>query len=650
MTENRNYKRDPNRPNERWSELDTFIGTVSDPDLKFFYQWLRDGARQSGEINNVMELLQAASGYEEADVKNLVRLLKGEEVVNDGAEEEGTFETDPDLTGDQAAQDLELEKYTMMLQQMSEAELAKILQSDNELDKELSTLLDKALLGGGGIGIKVYGEPGGRKTLIINTGIPFIKDGILEIDITDENGNNVFASSAAAKIGELWGDIQGLPQKLFDKASDILGELEDVGSVNSVGDILDIAGNVIGSIFDSEFEGVIDPSVWWVGDLINRVNTEVIPTLRLDEGPTETPPVGTDLDSDGDGVPDSQDAFPDDPTETVDSDNDGIGDNSDDYPNDSTNTPTPLPTTGRLDDTNKKDPRYEGPAPDDTKVKPKKPLGPVISPDDKPKVRPGSGGPSTTEKRDDRLSCFVAGTPVNMADGTLKNIEDIEVNDVVLAKDGLTDTVVYVHDIPEETRTLWTINNRIVTTEAHPFLTEEGWKSNNSEASKDLYMSYGIDVQQLNIGDTLITVDGTEEVKKLSSEEQTVKVYNFTTAETHTYAVDGVIVHNKSLAGGGEDPLTQPPPPPDDPFTGPPTPTPPEPPSGGGGGGGGRIKFEQADLAQNRRDLNLPPFTPVEFLFQDMITPLRNLQTATLYTEPTRPVLQGLMRDGGMFS
>ena len=76
MTENRNYKRDPNRPNERWSELDTFIGTVSDPDLKFFYQWLRDGARQSGEINNVMELLQAASGYEEADVKNLVRLLK----------------------------------------------------------------------------------------------------------------------------------------------------------------------------------------------------------------------------------------------------------------------------------------------------------------------------------------------------------------------------------------------------------------------------------------------------------------------------------------------------------------------------------------------------------------------------------------------
>ena len=39
-------------------------------------------------------------------------------------------------------------------------------------------------------------------------------------------------------------------------------------------------------------------------------------------------------DSDGDGVPDAQDAFPSDPNETVDSDGDGVGDNSDLFPND----------------------------------------------------------------------------------------------------------------------------------------------------------------------------------------------------------------------------------------------------------------------------------------------------------------------------
>ena len=39
-------------------------------------------------------------------------------------------------------------------------------------------------------------------------------------------------------------------------------------------------------------------------------------------------------DSDGDGIVDSLDAFPNDATETVDSDGDGVGDNTDAYPND----------------------------------------------------------------------------------------------------------------------------------------------------------------------------------------------------------------------------------------------------------------------------------------------------------------------------
>ncbi len=40
------------------------------------------------------------------------------------------------------------------------------------------------------------------------------------------------------------------------------------------------------------------------------------------------------LDSDGDGVPDSLDAFPADPSETADSDGDGVGDNADAFPDD----------------------------------------------------------------------------------------------------------------------------------------------------------------------------------------------------------------------------------------------------------------------------------------------------------------------------
>ena len=45
-----------------------------------------------------------------------------------------------------------------------------------------------------------------------------------------------------------------------------------------------------------------------------------------------------DIDSDGDGVLDGQDAFPNDSSETTDSDGDGVGDNADVFPNDGTQT------------------------------------------------------------------------------------------------------------------------------------------------------------------------------------------------------------------------------------------------------------------------------------------------------------------------
>jgi len=58
---------------------------------------------------------------------------------------------------------------------------------------------------------------------------------------------------------------------------------------------------------------------------------------EVEETPVETTPVV--VDTDGDGVADADDAFPNDATETVDTDGDGIGDNADEYPSDATNTP-----------------------------------------------------------------------------------------------------------------------------------------------------------------------------------------------------------------------------------------------------------------------------------------------------------------------
>lgn len=60
------------------------------------------------------------------------------------------------------------------------------------------------------------------------------------------------------------------------------------------------------------------------------------PGATLITGASSAASLASAPDSDGDGVSDAEDAFPDDPTETVDSDGDGTGDNSDAFPNDAT--------------------------------------------------------------------------------------------------------------------------------------------------------------------------------------------------------------------------------------------------------------------------------------------------------------------------
>jgi len=86
---------------------------------------------------------------------------------------------------------------------------------------------------------------------------------------------------------------------------------------------------------DAQFWNPIDVSSYTFASggrvFVAGLNTTV-DDLSVSPGPCGA------ADSDGDGVPDDQDAFPNDPTETTDTDGDGVGDNGDAFPNDPTET------------------------------------------------------------------------------------------------------------------------------------------------------------------------------------------------------------------------------------------------------------------------------------------------------------------------
>jgi len=136
-------------------------------------------------------------------------------------------------------------------------------------------------------------------------------------------------------------------------------------------------------------------------------------------------------------------------------------------------------------------------------------------------------------------NCFTAGTKVLTDEGE-KNIEDIEVGDMVLSKNEETGeqaykevTHLYRND-KEITYELSVGDQVIETTDNHPFWVEDkGWV-----LAADLQA--GDKLQQSN-GNTL-TIENIEIVKH----DEPVKVYNFTVADFHTYFVSdlGIWVHN----------------------------------------------------------------------------------------------------------
>ena len=150
------------------------------------------------------------------------------------------------------------------------------------------------------------------------------------------------------------------------------------------------------------------------------------------------------------------------------------------------------------------------------------------------------------------VCCFDPGSKVLMADGTEKNIEDVEVGDMVMSLD--EETGEYVPQkvlatiIREKSDDLVYVNlsngTRIGMRAYHPLLTTEGWKSLRPEQAETV-MDVG-EVPLLKVGDTLVGYEENVTIVSIDKREhiENYNTYNLTIENTHNYIVEGVVAHN----------------------------------------------------------------------------------------------------------
>ena len=161
--------------------------------------------------------------------------------------------------------------------------------------------------------------------------------------------------------------------------------------------------------------------------------------------------------------------------------------------------------------------------------------------------------------------CFLVGSLVQMADGTIKAIEDVCVNDLVLGAFGEINTVLALHRPLLGTALMCKINEEHSTTNHHPHISldKKFYCGNPDLVSQSTYghvhkvidaegnivecMLHGLKkerIQKLYTGVELKTVEGSRIVRSIEtySMPEDTQLYNLVVSGSHTYHVDGYAV------------------------------------------------------------------------------------------------------------
>jgi len=153
-----------------------------------------------------------------------------------------------------------------------------------------------------------------------------------------------------------------------------------------------------------------------------------------------------------------------------------------------------------------------------------------------------TGTTNTTNGSYTTGTCFVAGTQIEMADGSLRTIERVRVGDSVRAAGGGVNRVEKLFVIPSRGLKYSFNGGKFFVTASHPFLTEQGWKSLDPMGS--VRENPGLRVTQLSEGDVVLTRAGSIRLHSIRAAESEETVFNFRTDGDHSYIADGYKVHN----------------------------------------------------------------------------------------------------------
>lgn len=149
--------------------------------------------------------------------------------------------------------------------------------------------------------------------------------------------------------------------------------------------------------------------------------------------------------------------------------------------------------------------------------------------------------------------CFVAGTMITLADGSIKKIEDVVNGDIVSTFDLVSNTktenivnAVLSKSVNEIVEYKLDNGEILKCTLDHPIFVEaKGWSSFNSDLSNKMY-SLESSVKQIEIGDKVKLLNGDSQIVDIIKHTEETIVYNLQDIEgNHNFFANNVLVHNR---------------------------------------------------------------------------------------------------------